>query len=88
MSAILVWLLELHGEFHLKASICHRSIGLMKEDLNDYNGALESLQRALDIRLQLHGEKHEVTAMSFNDVGRVQRKIGTTHQRSNDINAG
>ena len=43
--------------------------------MNDLTSALQSHQRALDIRLEMFGEKHEKTADSYHELGTTQWKM-------------
>ena len=44
--------------------------------MGDFTSALQSNQRALDIRIKLFGEEHESTADSFRQLGVTQHMMG------------
>jgi tetratricopeptide (TPR) repeat protein len=43
--------------------------------MKDYKSALESKQKALQIRLKLYGEDHSDTARSYNYIGVTQNEM-------------
>ena len=59
--------------------------------MGDFNSALQSDQRALDIRVKLFGEEHSDTAQSYYSLGVTQHALGDftsahhSHQRALDI---
>ena len=59
--------------------------------MNDYDSALKSHQQALNIRLQLHGDKHTDTANSYYSIGLTQYNMRDydsalkSHQQSLNI---
>ena len=59
--------------------------------MNDLTSALQSNQRALDVRLELFGEKHEKTADSYDSLATTQLTTNElmsalqAHQRALDI---
>ena len=59
--------------------------------MGDFTSALQSHQRALDIRVKLFGEEHLETAECCHSLGLTQYKLGDftsglqSHQRALDI---
>ena len=54
----------------------YHSLGVTQHELGDFNSALESQQRALNIWRKLFGEEHSSTADSYRELGIIQHKLG------------
>ena len=50
--------------------------GVTQHKQNDFSSALQSTQRALEIRLKLFGEQHSSTAESYHSLGVTQHEQG------------
>ena len=44
--------------------------------MGDFKAALQSEQRALEIRIKLFGEEHQSTADCYYELGKTQHKMG------------
>jgi len=64
------------GEEHPSTANSYYSLGISQHELGDFNSALESNQRALDIRCKLFGEDHASTADSYHSLGITQHELG------------
>ena len=51
-------------------------MGVTQHQLGEFTSALQSKQRALEIRRTLFGEEHSATADSYNSVGVTQHQLG------------
>ena len=82
---------RLLGEEHSSTADSYHTLGVTQDDLGEFNSALESKQRALDIRRKLFGEDHPNTADSYHTLGLTQNNLGDfksalgSHQRALDI---
>ena len=56
--------------------IVNNNLGITQHSLGNFNAALDSYEHALDIRLKLFGEEHEVTAKSYFSLGISQHALG------------
>ena len=87
---------------HLKSALKHLgktiqtvasydNIGNTQQELGDYASALQSHQRALEIRLKTLGENHSDTVASYDNIGNVQQVLEEynsalqSHQRALEI---
>ena len=68
--------MKLFGEKHQSTADCYHSLGITQHSLGDFKAALQSHQRALDIRVKLFGEDHQSTADCYYSLGITQRKMG------------
>ena len=50
-------------------------LGVTQHEMKDYKSALQSHQRALNIRLKLHGDVHPDIADSYIAIGVTQREM-------------
>ena len=79
---------HVHQEALLKSYLDH---GRTLHEMENYSEALQSKQRALDIRVKLFGEEHLETAECFHSLGLTQHELGDftsavqSHQRALDI---
>jgi len=64
------------GEEHSSTADRYHTLGVTQDNLGDFNSALESQQRALDIQRKLFGEDHSSTADSYRELGITQHKLG------------
>ena len=67
---------RLLGEEHSSTADSYHTLGVTQHDLGEFNSALESKQRALDIRRKLFGEDHRNTADSYHTLGVTQHDLG------------
>ncbi len=58
-----------------KIVIEYNNIGRMYKMLGEYDKAIEYLEKSLDIRKQIYGEKHEATAKAYNVLGSLYQEI-------------
>ena len=78
-------------EEHPSTADSYYELGVTQHELGDFNSALESQQRALDIRLKLFGEDHPSTEDSHHSLGITHHELGDFHsaleskQRALDI---
>ena len=79
---------HVHQEALLKSYLDH---GRTLNEMQNYSEALQSEQRALDISVNLFGEEHSDTAVSYYSLGVTQQELGDftsslqSHQRALDI---
>ena len=67
----------LFGEkYSATAADSFHSVGVTQHDLGEFTSALQSKQRALEIRRTLFGEEHSATADSYHSVGVKQHHLG------------
>ena len=64
------------GKEHIETATCYNNIGLIYDDIGDYNKALEYIKESLNIRKKLLGEKHWATAASYNNIGSIYNNMG------------
>ena len=64
---------------HPYVALSYNNIGTINNNIGNYDKALEAHRKALDIRLNILGEKHPVVAISYNNIGEIydQKKIAT-----------
>jgi len=67
-------------EEHSSTAESYHSLGLTQHAQGEFSTALESTQRALDIKLKLFGEEHSTTADSYHS-------LGDTHHEQGDFSA-
>ena len=66
----------------------YHSLGVTQHSLGDFTSAMQSAQRALDVRIKLLGEDHASTADSYHSLGVTQHSLGDftsalqSHQRA------
>ena len=79
---------KLLGEDHASTADSYHSLGVTQHSLGDFTSALQSHQRALDVRIKLLGEDHASTADSYHELGVTQNSLGDftsalqSHQRA------
>jgi tetratricopeptide (TPR) repeat protein len=56
-------------------------LGIIYDELGNHQKALEYKEKALEIRIELFGEKHSDTAISYNNVGTTYGDLGN-HQKA------
>ena len=61
---------------HSGTAQSYYSLGITQHKLGNYTSALQSHQRALDIRRKLLGEEHSDTAQSYYSLGITQYNLG------------
>ena len=64
------------GEEHASTANSYFELGITQHKLGDLTSALQSKQRAFDIRLKLFGEEHGSTVNSYFDLGIIQHELG------------
>ena len=68
--------IKLFGEDHSRTAESYHSLGVTQHSLGDFISALQSAQRALDVRVKLFGEDHASTAESYHSLGVTQHSLG------------
>ena len=63
-------------EEHQSTADCYSLLRITQNELGDFKTALQSKQRALDIRIKLFGEEHRSTAVSYYSLGITQHELG------------
>ena len=67
---------QLFGEEHQSTADCYYSLGVTQRKQGDFKAALQSFQRALDIRIKLFGEEHQRTAECYRSLRKTQFRLG------------
>ena len=65
-----------NGEEHSNTADSYQLLGDAQHEQGDFSAALQSKQRALNIKLQLFGEHHSSTADSYHSLGDTQHAQG------------
>ena len=79
---------DLHHEGLLRSYLDH---GHALRQMQNYSGAIQSFQRALDVAIGLFGEEHPDTAECYNSLGETKNALGNfssalqSHQRALEI---
>ena len=68
--------IKLFGEDHASTAESYHSLGVTQHSFGDFSSALQSDQRALDVRIKLFGEDHAITAESYHSLGETQHSLG------------
>ena len=68
--------MKLFKEEHPDTAKTYFNHGVTQHALGNFSSALQSQQRALDIRVKLSGEEHPYTADSYFNLGVTQHALG------------
>ena len=68
--------IKLLGEDHASTADSYHEFGMTQYSLGDFTCALQSHQRALDVRIKLLGQDHASTADSYHSLGVTQHSLG------------
>ena len=67
---------KLFGEEHPDTAQSYFNLGVTQHALGNLSSALQSKQRALDIRVKLFGEEHPDTAQSYLNLAETKHALG------------
>ena len=68
--------IKLFGEDHASTAESYHSLGVTQHSFSDFTSAMQSAQRALDVRIKLFGEDHASTGESYHSLGATQHWLG------------
>ena len=69
-------MIKLLGKEHPDTAHCYFDVGVVQHASGNFSSALQSFQRALDIRVKLFGGEHPDTAESYFNIRVIQHALG------------
>ena len=67
---------KIFGEEHADVAASYNNLGIVYQDLGQYNEAKEYYEKALIIKKKIFGEEHAAVATSYNNLGSVSQDLG------------
>ncbi|XP_068752743.1 uncharacterized protein [Montipora capricornis] len=64
------------GEDHANTADSYHSLGVIQHSIGDFTSALQSAQRALEVRIKRFGDDHASTADTYHLLGMTQHSLG------------